>query len=60
MITPELVWRTSSYSGNGGDCVEIAWSAPDNTAVRDSKNVDGPTLAFSALAWRAFLATQRH
>ncbi|WP_308204069.1 DUF397 domain-containing protein [Goodfellowiella coeruleoviolacea] len=29
---------------------------PAAVAVRDSKNVDGPVLGFSAANWRAFLA----
>lgn len=33
-------WKTSSYSGEQGDCVELH---PDG-AVRDSKNPDGPML----------------
>jgi hypothetical protein len=47
-------WRKSSYSGNGGNCVEVA----DNDGrvfVRDSKNNQtGPILRFSADAWKAF------
>lgn len=47
-------WRTSSYSGdNGGDCVEVG-SAVAAVAVRDSKNPDGPVLAFTARAWTTF------
>lgn len=34
-------WRTSSYSSNGSNCVEVS---DDLAAVRDSKNVEGPTL----------------
>jgi len=43
-------WRKSSYSGNQGDCVELA-----NTldVVRDSKN-PGPVLPIAALT--AFLS----
>jgi hypothetical protein len=51
-------WRTSSYSGGTGDCVEIAaHTTPDHsqvTAIRDSKNPDGPTLAFQPDEWTAF------
>ena len=47
-------WRTSSYSGdNGGDCVEVGTAAPA-IAVRDSKDPDGPLLAFAASTWTAF------
>jgi hypothetical protein len=35
-------WRKSSFSGSGGNCVEIR---QDLTALRDSKNPTGPTLA---------------
>jgi hypothetical protein len=50
-------WRKSSYSGgNGGACVEVASNLPDVIAVRDSKDPDGPRLAFSRSDWRAFLA----
>lgn len=34
-------WRTSSFSSNGSNCVEVSH---DLRAVRDSKNPDGPTL----------------
>lgn len=34
-------WRRSSYSGAGNDCVELR---RDLAAVRDSKNVAGPSL----------------
>lgn len=51
-------WRTSSYSSNGANCVEVSWRksrfssngsscvevSNDLAAVRDSKNPEGPTL----------------
>lgn len=41
MDTAKMRWRKSSYSaGNGGDCVEVAYTG----AVRDSKNPTGPAL----------------
>jgi Domain of unknown function (DUF397) len=47
-------WRKSSYSGdNGGDCVEVG-AAGLAVAVRDSKDPDGPLLAFAADTWKAF------
>jgi hypothetical protein len=50
----EIGWRKSSYSGAEGECVEVGW--PDEAvAVRDSKNPDGPTLAFSVGGWNTFL-----
>jgi hypothetical protein len=49
-------WRKSSRSnGSGGNCVEIADNLPGIVAVRDSKNPDGPALAFSRDRWNAFL-----
>jgi hypothetical protein len=47
-------WRKSSYSGdNGGNCVEVG-AAGLAVAVRDSKDPDGPRLAFAADTWEAF------
>jgi hypothetical protein len=51
-------WRTSSFSSNGTDCIEVSWRTAsfssngsncvevsnDLAAVRDSKNPDGPIL----------------
>ncbi|MFF5208652.1 DUF397 domain-containing protein [Streptosporangium sp. NPDC000396] len=81
-----VVWRKSSLSGNGPDCVEIGvWhksscsgagqncvevALVDNAQaevkhntnterlflVRDSKDPDGPILAFTPSEWDAFLA----
>ena len=49
-----VAWRTSSYSGdNGGNCVEVGTAGPA-VAVRDSKDPDGPLLAFAADKWTAF------
>ncbi len=50
-----LSWRTSSYSGNGNNCVEVA---PDggSVLVRDTKDRSGPVLTFTAVQWTAFLA----
>jgi Domain of unknown function (DUF397) len=48
-------WRKSSYSGtNGGNCVEVAQNLPGAVAVRDSKDPDGPKLAFGPDEWLAF------
>jgi hypothetical protein len=49
-------WRKASYStGNGGACVEVAGNLPGTVAVRDSKDPDGPALAFTAASWQALL-----
>lgn len=39
-------WRTSSYSGNQGNCVEVAHSLD---RLRDSKNQAGPVLPAARL-----------
>ncbi len=52
----EVGWRTSSYSPNGDACVEVAPS-PGGVLVRDSKDRDGPVLAFPAAAWHTFRTT---
>lgn len=50
------MWRKSSFSGQGGDCVEVADGLPGVVPVRDSKNPAGPALVFPAAAWSAFVA----
>jgi hypothetical protein len=76
MAVPEpdgIVWRTSSYSGPNGDCVEVGWRissysspngdcvevapAPRGVLVRDSKHRYGPALTVPTATWRAFLTT---
>ena len=52
----EVAWRKSTFSGGDGGCVEVGWPVT-GVAVRDSKNVTGPTIAFPTKDWRAFLAT---
>ncbi|MFY1669736.1 DUF397 domain-containing protein [Plantactinospora sp. WMMB334] len=50
-------WRTSARSnGQGGNCVEVADNLPGRVLVRDSKDRQGPALAFGPAAWRAFVA----
>lgn len=66
MTVPEqAVWRTSSLSANGADCVQVAVVSASGTSghemenplflVRDSKNVDGGVLTFTPGVWRAFI-----
>jgi hypothetical protein len=50
-------WRTSSYSGANGSCVEVAPIAGDQVAVRDSKDRGGPALVFTAAQWRKLAST---
>ena len=46
-------WRKSSFSDNGGNCVEIG-DAARVILVRDTKDRSGPVLRFSPHAWRRF------
>jgi hypothetical protein len=60
MTTVDLsaaVWRKSTRSSSEGNCVEIA-PLTTAVAVRDSKNVPGPALAFPTPSWSAFLNTR--
>ncbi|MGW6721191.1 DUF397 domain-containing protein [Streptomyces sp. NPDC054995] len=52
-------WVKSSYSDNGGSCVEWAPATASATGivpVRDSKNPGGPALAVAAEAFTSFVA----
>ncbi len=49
-------WFTSSYSDNGGNCVEVATNLVGVVPVRDSKNPGGPVLDFAPGAFAAFVA----
>jgi Domain of unknown function (DUF397) len=55
METLDPRWRKSSYSGNGGDCVEVA-GYDNHLMVRDSKNPEDAKLAFTTASWKAFTA----
>jgi Domain of unknown function (DUF397) len=46
-------WRKSSFSGNGGDCVEVGGTRRV-VLVRDTKDCAGPVLRFSPAAWHRF------
>ncbi|MGH3772005.1 MAG: DUF397 domain-containing protein [Pseudonocardiaceae bacterium] len=62
MTAPEpagIIWHTSSYSANGGNCVQVA-PAPGHVLVRDSKDPGGPALTVPTTAWQALLTTATH
>ncbi|MFE0133494.1 DUF397 domain-containing protein [Streptomyces sp. NPDC059037] len=51
-----LEWRKSSFSSSSetDDCVEVA-TTPTAIHLRDSKNPQGPQLAFAPAAWADFV-----
>lgn len=51
-----LAWVKSSYSGNNGNCVEVAVLPSGGRALRDSKDPSGPVLTFSVEEFSAFVA----
>ncbi|MFF2377108.1 DUF397 domain-containing protein [Streptomyces xiamenensis] len=56
-------WFTSSYSSNGGACIEVAANLAAShgvVPVRDSKQQHGPTAAFPTTSWSAFVASLKH
>ncbi|MFD7865809.1 DUF397 domain-containing protein [Streptomyces sp. NPDC057682] len=57
MTTESPRWYTSSYSDNGGACVQVAinLAATGTVPVRDSKNPTGPTLALTPAAYSVFV-----
>jgi len=48
-------WKKSSYSGNSGNCVEVAQLA-QVVAVRDSKDPEESILILAQDGWRRFIA----
>jgi len=54
-----LAWRTSSASGGGGECVEVAqWES--SVLIRDSRDRSGLVLMVSATQWLGFLERTRN
>jgi Domain of unknown function (DUF397) len=57
-VTEEPRWHKSSYSDNGGNCVEVAANLAARHAVvpvRDSKHPTGPVLTLPADAFTSFV-----
>ncbi len=51
-----IQWRKATYSSsNGGNCIEVA-AVGRAVVLRDSKDPDGPRLAFGPKTWQAFAA----
>ncbi|OWA13083.1 DUF397 domain-containing protein [Streptomyces sp. CS227] len=58
-MTESLRWFKSSYSSNGGSCVEVAAdlvASHGMVPVRDSKVQSGPVLALPATSFSTFVA----
>ncbi|MCX5396871.1 DUF397 domain-containing protein [Streptomyces sp. NBC_00102] len=58
MTTESLHWFTSSYSANGGQCVEVATNLATTHGaipIRDSKDTGGPVLNISAASFTTFV-----
>lgn len=53
MTTLDETWRTSSYSGTQGACVEVR-KIDGMVEIRDTKDPNSPILAFNKLEWDAF------
>ncbi|MFD7894297.1 DUF397 domain-containing protein [Streptomyces sp. NPDC059743] len=60
-MTREVVgpYRTSSYSGQNNNCVEVAPTADGGRAVRDTKDRARPSLHFSPAGWQTFLTATK-
>ncbi|MEU7002801.1 DUF397 domain-containing protein [Nonomuraea sp. NPDC046570] len=52
-------WRKSTFSGNNGECVEVAWT-PTAVKVRHSQRPDDEVLRFTPAEWTAFVAGVRN
>lgn len=50
-----LVWRTSSFSSDNGQCVEVAEDLDGARWLRDTKDRTLPPHYFTATEWSAFL-----
>ncbi|MFD5085422.1 DUF397 domain-containing protein [Kitasatospora sp. NPDC058201] len=48
-------WVKSSYSQQGGNCVEVELGSSGIVPVRDSKDPSGPALVFPDEGWRSFV-----
>ena len=64
MATPDMdlsraAWRKSSYSNNGGACVEVATTSPDSWPYATRRIPSGPSLVFSADGWQAFIRAMK-
>lgn len=56
MIREATGWRTSTYTGGTGNCVEVG-ADRGAVVVRDTKNREAGAISVPPAAWRAFIAT---
>lgn len=59
MTTSSLSWFKSSYSSNGGSCIEVTAdliAARGVVPVRDSKTLAGPVLSVPTASFALFVA----
>ncbi|MFF3114649.1 DUF397 domain-containing protein [Kitasatospora sp. NPDC057904] len=52
-------WLKSSFSQQGGNCIEVAPGFTGVMPIRDSKDPSGPALVFTADAWQSFITAIR-
>ncbi len=52
----KVQWHKSTYSGDSGDCVEVADGFFDVVPVRDSKDALGPSLRVGTRTWAEFIS----
>ncbi|MET9713172.1 DUF397 domain-containing protein [Nocardiopsis alba] len=57
MNNARRTWHKSSYSANGGNCVEVSEGA--TTHIRDTQNRDLSELTLPAREWTALLSAVR-
>lgn len=57
-MNTERIWRKSSYSNSESVCVELSVGAAE-TSVRDTKDREGGTLAFSRDAFGGLLSAAK-
>ncbi|MFF5217611.1 DUF397 domain-containing protein [Micromonospora sp. NPDC000442] len=55
--TARVTWRKSTRSNGSGNCVEVADNLAGSVGLRDSKDPDGPVLAFSHATWAIFVSS---
>jgi hypothetical protein len=54
-VLSDADWRTSSFSQDGGQCVQVAFLPDGSVALRHSKHPDGSVLLYTRREWDAFL-----